>query len=150
MNHQAECALAEVIQTRPMGREILNVCCEVTWPDGSTVGLYPVRVDGVLPTFLRAIHHAGKWTLFDLRHVIPRHVEEIAQAQTRDQVGLVMYALRSATVNAAAFLARVDRHVMDRWPGPSRPSVPRPTAAAAPQRTASGIPFHAIAVPQEA
>lgn len=123
MNFRSECDLAEVIQHRPeQSAEVLNVCCEVTWPDGSTVALFPVRHHGALPTFLRALRHNGEWVLFDLRHVIPRAVEEIAQAQDRDQVGLVLYALRSATVNAMAFLARVDRHAIDRWPGDARPT----------------------------
>lgn len=143
MNHQAECAMAEVIQTRPdHGAEILNVCCEVTWPDGSAASLHPVRQHGALPTFLRALHHQGRWTLFDLRHVIPRAVEEIAQAQARDQVGLVMYGLRSAFVNASAFLARADRHALDRWPGAPRPTTAKPSAAQ-PFVLPSGAPVHA-------
>lgn len=146
MNHQSECAVADVIQTRPEHKaEVLSVCCEVIWPDGSTAGLHPVRQAGQLPTFLRAVHHGGRWMLFDLQHVIPRDIEDIKQAQARDQVGLVMYALRRTTNTAAAFLAKVDRHALDRWPGLPRPAA---TVKQMPAAIANAHSCHAAEAPR--
>ena len=127
MTHDAELATASIIQTCPEHHaEVLSCRHEVIWPDGTLIGLHPVQQHGQPSLLFRAIHREGQWVLFDLAHVIPHDVIDIKQAPPRDQVGLVMYALRRRFINLQAFLARVDRHTVATWPGEGRPAAKRP------------------------
>jgi hypothetical protein len=108
--------------------EVLNMRYEVQWPDGSQVHLHPVRQHGSNAPMLRAVHAGGFWLLIDLKAVLPRDEFDIRTAQVRDQVGLTMYALRARFHNAAAFLAKIDRQHLAKWPGDDRPPAERPKA----------------------
>lgn len=128
MTHDSLLAMASVIQLCPEHHaEVLSVRQEVIWPDGTKVDLHPVKQHGERATLLRAVHHAGQWSLFDMTHITPRDVIDIKQAHYRDQVGLVMYALRRTLHNAAAFHAKVDRHALAKWPGEGRAPTKRPS-----------------------
>ncbi|QOR55212.1 MAG: hypothetical protein SHS37scaffold296_29 [Burkholderiales phage 68_11] len=129
MTHTFELASASVIQLCPEHHiEVLSCRHEVLWPDGTRVDMHPVRQSNAPSLLLRAVHRAatGQWVLFDLAQLIPHDVVDIKQAHTRDQVGLVMYALRRRYHNAGAFNARVDRHTLATWPGEGRPGAARP------------------------
>lgn len=128
MTNQSLLAVASIIQRcAELRADVLNVRHEVQWPDGTLACLHPVRQHDAHALLLRAVHHNGHWILFDLAHVIPRDVEDIKQAPERDQVGLVLYALRRCFHNKDAFLARLDRQHLARWPGEGRPAGSRPT-----------------------
>lgn len=128
MTHDSLLAMASIIQRCPAQHaEVLSVRQEVIWPDGTRVELHPITQNGARATLLRALHHQGQWLLFDLSPVIPRDIVDIKQAHYRDQVGVVMFALRRMFHNAPAFLAKVDRHKLASWPGDARAAGTRPT-----------------------
>jgi hypothetical protein len=128
MTHDSLLAMASVIQACAAHHaEVLSVRQEVIWPDGSKVDLHPIKQHGERATLLRAFHHEGQWLLFDLCPVIPRDIVDIKQAHYRDQVGLVMFALRRMFHNAPAFRVKADRHALAKWPGDARPAGVRPT-----------------------
>jgi hypothetical protein len=131
MTHDSLLAMASVIQTfAEQHLEVVSVRQEVTWPDFSRVDLHPVMQRNARATLLRAVHHNGQWSVFDLTHFVPGIALELKTAPYRDQVGLVMYGLRRNFHNAAGFLAKLDRQHLARWPGEPRATVARPTRSA--------------------
>lgn len=129
MTNQSQLAVASIIQRcAERHAEVLGVRYEVLWPDGTTVHLHPVRQHGADSTFLRALHSRGTWWLFDLTQVLTREqCDEIKRAPERDQVGLVMYALRRCYHNAPELLDKIARVGANNWAGDARGAGVRPT-----------------------
>lgn len=134
MTHESALAVARVIQRcDEQHLEVLDVRHEVTWPDGSTVQLHPVRQRGADEQLLRAYCHRppgskeGSWTVFNLQHIAKDLAAELQCVPSRDQPGTLIYGLRRTFHNADAFRARVYRHELATWPGEDRAAGVRPT-----------------------
>lgn len=152
MNHQSDLATATVIQQSPtLQAVVLSPRHEVVWPNTSTAALHPVRVDGADVLLLRAIYHAGHWVLFDLARLLrSSDVSDIKTGPSRDQPGLVMYALRRTFHNAPAFVAAAEGAAISRWPGDPRSTTQRPPASRpiAPPVAPVGKPTRAPGMPR--
>lgn len=130
MTYETSLAVARIIQRHePLQLDVLSCRCEVSWPDGSRVDLHPVLKAGAADRYLRALHHAGHWLVFDLRHIVPALGAELAAAPERDQPGTVLYTLRASLHRAASFLAVAEQVALARWPGEPRAALPRPRRA---------------------
>lgn len=132
MTYESSLAVARIIQRCPQQHaDVLSCRQEVTWPDGSRIGLHPVLQHGARATYLRAVHHAGHWLLFDLRHTAPKVAADLPTAPLRDVPGTVLYGLRAAYRRGADFMALVQQHALATWPGEPRPCDPRPSRSGA-------------------
>lgn len=79
---------------------------EVMWPNGSSIDMHPVRLDGVDAMFLRAVLFEGlHWVVFDLRHLARHLAWELPAMPARDKPGLVFFTLRHRYPDAPACLA---------------------------------------------
>jgi hypothetical protein len=123
MSHEFELSIATIIQ-RHQDHDVLNIRQEVMWPDGSSVGLHPVRQHAADSLLLRAVHTEGHWVLFRLDAIAPEIAEDLRLAQPRDRPGCVLYGLRLRYQTAAAFLADVASFHALRWPGSPRAAQP--------------------------
>lgn len=128
MTYESTLAVARIIQRCDTpAADVLSCRHEVTWPDGSRIGLHPVRQASPDAQYLRAVHHDGHWVLFDLRQLTPKVARELPTAQLRDHPGLVMYGLRATFYSARAFLDHAHLASLAIWPGVDRPAEPRPS-----------------------
>lgn len=125
MTHEFELRAAVPIQAH-LGFQVLSARYEVLWPNGSTIGLHLVAVDGTPQRLLRAFHHDGHWCVFRLDTVLPRIGADFAVYPERDQPGLVLYGLRGAFHGAPDLLAALAPHLLARWPGSPRAAGVRP------------------------
>jgi hypothetical protein len=128
MTYETSLAVARIIQRHDaLDADVLSLRHEVAWPDGSRIGIHPVRQHCADAQFLRALHLDGYWLLFDLRQHAPQLAADLPTAPTRDKPGTVMYALRAAFHNDAGFLASVQAKTLAKWPGSPRAADPRPS-----------------------
>jgi hypothetical protein len=128
MTYEATLATSRIIQRHdPEQLDVLSCRHEVVWPDGSRIGLHPVRQYGAAALYLRALHHAEHWLVFDLRRISPSLGTDLAQAPLRDQPGTVLYTLRAQVHNATQLIARAEAEALARWPGSPRAADPRPS-----------------------
>jgi hypothetical protein len=104
---------------------------EVLWPDGSSIGFHPVLQDDQQPLWLRAVHHAGLWLLFDMRALDRRTAEALAVTHWRERPGVLMYGLRAAFSNAPQCMRVIQAEALATCPGADRPAQPARRGAAA-------------------
>ena len=134
MTYETTLAVSRIIQRcDEQHADVLSCRMEVTWPDGSRIGLHPVRQHGADSLFLRALHLAGHWILFDLRQVAPKLASELPTAPARDVPGTVLYGLRGAFMRSGDCLAIVQAKALAHWPGDPRPCDMPPTRSGAPR-----------------
>lgn len=123
MTHEFELQDARIIQSH----EHLEVLCirhEVMWPDGSQLGLHPVREHDAPAALLRAIHHKGQWLVVDLRKLAPKVAEDLRLALPRDVPGTLIYGLRATFARSTDCLAKLQQATYAQWAGPARPHDP--------------------------
>jgi hypothetical protein len=85
--------------TRIIGRlggvEITEQRQELQLRDGSLHWLRSVRAHGVPDKFLRALEHGGgRFSVFDVRRMIPTVDEELRIAHQRDVIGIALFTLK--------------------------------------------------------
>lgn len=100
------------IVARSGPHEVLAQRHEITFRDGSTIGLHPVLAHGVPALLMRALAtDSGGWLLFDLDRLrLPTRLPlgaELRAMPLRDQVGLVFFALRLAYPTKAAAVVAI-------------------------------------------
>lgn len=94
---------------------------EIMWPDGSTVGIHPVReldAQGRAhdSMFLRALRTGTlHWIVIDLRDVAPQLDTEMREHFTNDVPGVVFYTLRLGFGTACQFIAAARRAIKASW-----------------------------------
>lgn len=137
MSHDFELLDATIIQ-RHAEHEVLSCRQEVLWPDGSVLGVHPVRLYGGLSTLLRAVHHQGHWVVFRLDALMPQLAHDLPAAPRRDHPGTVLYSLRGAYHSAARCLQDIEAVADARWPGSPRAAQPRPARDGTPRALPDG------------
>lgn len=119
--------------------QVLRQAYLVTWPNGSSIGLHLVNVDGHPAQFLRCLLddslHA---VVFDLRDVCHGLGTDLTDAYQRDVAGIIAFTLRGQFTDARQCSNTVMANFRAAWlyPAHDRPaaapaSVHHPLAAAA-------------------
>ena len=90
------------------GTEVYRRHQLVTWPDGTTLALHPLRMNGADDQWRRAVFlDGGLCLVFDLRRICPPLREDIMQTPGRDHTGCIDYRLREAFRTCDEVLVRV-------------------------------------------
>ena len=108
---------------------VLAETVAVHWPDGSTIGLHPVRLRGRDARYLRALQYDRLlWLVVDVCGLAPSLAAEIPALPWSDTEDLVRLTLRLRYAHADALRARAVTTCRARWTDmPGTPSA-RPKA----------------------
>lgn len=98
------------------GCEVLVQQHHIGWPDGTTLALHPLRMNGCDDMWRRALLLPdGRCIVFDLRRVCPALRTELAILMPRDHQGCVMHRLRLSFGGAHQVIELADKHADLEW-----------------------------------
>lgn len=98
------------------GCEVIVQQHHIGWPDGTSLALHPLRMNGCDDLWRRAVLLPdGRCMVFDLRQICPALRTELAILMPRDHQGCVMHRLRLSFGSADQVLALIERHSDLEW-----------------------------------
>lgn len=80
----------------------------ITWPDGTSLALHPVHLNGSYDMWRRAMQlPGGTWLVFDLRRICPPLRDDLMQLMQRDHRGAVYHRLRLSFTSSPLCITRI-------------------------------------------